>query len=1028
MNNRYSYDVIWDEHVKDYIFTSDAINYYKKEEPKRFYCPGCQEALVFVNAEIRRKHFRHNGNIHKEDKCSQQLSSLSLEHVKNYCNESNIHKNFKCLFENIMNGRKVLTIPAFEISLNDHNPFNKFEKKLRIDGKIDESHLEFKTAINKRNVLIEEVEIEKRQNILGDIKNLIIPDLVIKVVDIKTKEKLEYNIEIVVTNDIDNAKYNKIVSNKKNCLQINIEKVKKGKKDTCYYIKNFSDEARYIYTEEIDLLKEYEDFNLDYICKINILNHEFISEKDKCKLSFYKETISIKDNDESRCIFCNNTVYYNDKTEAFMHSKTEEFLQCLKKRDITLSYKNILYTLQEKNEINFLFNSLTVKINNNSSICLKNHYTGLYINQYSVDKDKLENHIYSNIEEKNIDLLDILHFQQINIAKNAIEFEKFLLSKEYKDKFLINENETCPSCGENQFNHNYDCYFKKDIRFFSENKDIVVNNFLEKLMAEKIISLKKAMMMNNFYVKNILKIVQSIIDIEEKDFCLEQINQDCFVLYFCFNDKKIDILKIKLQKLRPSINYSTGDIHLLIDYKISDSGEELFEVKSNLIKPDCVLLSKEFSKFIAVSLLLNCDFYRNQVRFLIDNKIINSNRDLQISSKGSEDFFITFDNLDIARFHIFQKKDYSDELNFKDFNIIYHLDLYKGQINAEYICSKESFYNKSYFLILKFGDVFPDIMKLIKKKDVFMLEERNRRDDGCIISYEIESVKHKVFIGDNDDIGLEYSVYIKMQDYLSKEILCWNDFVNHIKNIIRFPTYTQERINAEKQKIQAIKNMKKKKIYDYNLLKAKKNKIYFVDNKFSNILNIQKQLKLIYGCCIVSDVNISNDIYPNLKFTNYKKSSDIIIIKVTLNKKKILLLPYPLRKNINIFEQLIFLMSKAFQSKKAIEACGDYEYLMFYNSGSDNEHLNCNSFIMNETLVHITEIDTNKRNLKELIHFESLPSTLYEAFLINKLNTTDINDCVDIYKEFKKKYPSFKLTRENLVRDINSLKKFKKKI
>lgn len=194
----------------DYVLKSEAIENYKKHEKPRFFCPLCKKRLIGAKGNIKSHYFKHY-KTDDQEKCKSLMSDFNhIEQIKKNINESELHKHIKNIFKICKQNNNTFSIPAYHISLNDYDDLNHFQVIPFLDDNKNEYHLEKKEIIKKREVRILEISEEVIQK--NDIFNfIIIPDLIIKCIDINSKEIISYNIEIAVTNKIDNKKFKKIM-------------------------------------------------------------------------------------------------------------------------------------------------------------------------------------------------------------------------------------------------------------------------------------------------------------------------------------------------------------------------------------------------------------------------------------------------------------------------------------------------------------------------------------------------------------------------------------------------------------------------------------------------------------------------------------------------------------------------------------------------------------------------------------------------------------------------------------------------
>ena len=91
---------VFDNKINGPTLKQNALDAFKKEENKdRFSCVKCGCRLILANGPVRTKHFRHYSG--EQDKECLAIKDDN-EAIRNYCNESLAHKNFKLEFQKLI--------------------------------------------------------------------------------------------------------------------------------------------------------------------------------------------------------------------------------------------------------------------------------------------------------------------------------------------------------------------------------------------------------------------------------------------------------------------------------------------------------------------------------------------------------------------------------------------------------------------------------------------------------------------------------------------------------------------------------------------------------------------------------------------------------------------------------------------------------------------------------------------------------------------------------------------------------------
>lgn len=885
-------DFVYDNHIKAPILKSEAFSLYKKEEKSpRFVCPKCYGALVKAEGEKIKRYFRHK-HIKNDELCKNKIiNKEEEERFINYCNESIAHKKFKDEFLILKENKIKICLPEYIISLNDYNTSNNFEP-IKLINKENTFHKDRYRLVNSRNVYIVDIKTEQSQN-TDNLKNKIIPDLVISCQDIETNKILEYNIEIVVTHAVNSEKFEKIKANKKNCIQIYLNKFEN------FENLNKKGASRYIHTEEISVDKVYNLLYSKYKENSENYNKNYILDNDKDYFAISNNNkIIIKD--EGKCLHCDKYLFFDEKNKVFRHKNIKDFLYCSK--DTNKAKKKILNTIINNGDyirdesFNIKYENDTLKID------------GSYFKE-NIDINQIDNtKLYQQLEKSSvINFREIIILNENNkkLLGNVKFFSNFI--NNLKNKDILLKYDRCIFCSGDK-KHYHDCLLYKDEKILKEYIEENINNYLKKYHKDSIKTLKNTCIKNSEILTKIKFIFYQLGKvIDDSDIIIEDTYiQDINKVKLKINDEIIFLFNVYFNK-----EVDNDEFKLIIKYNLLSEKEEI-EIKSFTYIDNKFIESNKKLKEIIESILIYNSTKLNQINRIFNKYNINI---LQHNIKLSRSYIeaiVGKYNLKICKI-IFNN--ISTEVdNVKNFSIL-NIDY---SFNEQYeIKIKEKLHNndfiKSYkfmYLLLNSGYLIGELFPLFKNKYIEEIKFNNYEEDKYFFNVTIAKINHTLCLCDKELEG-ESSIYLNIKNISSN----WNirNLFKSTKKITNIDKLKLERISyfkyleqkARKERIEKTENIKRK-----NKKKKSYKNIYTYNNY--TIMNIIKKMLeqkegKIFSC---RDIN-NNIIKSNFTLLNKKiTQKNLKVLKIITKEKKILLIP-KIDKEMNIEENIVSLILRA---------------------------------------------------------------------------------------------------------------------
>lgn len=974
-------DYVLDIHLKNkklgikygYVLKKEAITSYKKHEDKRFFCPICKEPLVGAQGNIKAHYFRHSKK-EEDKKCeSLILNSNKIEQIINNIHESELHKKIKYHLNRYKTNKLHISIPHFNISLNDFDDFNSnFQVLFFLDGIKNKYHLEKKEIIQKRIVEILDIEEEVRQE-NKDHNFVIIPDLVIKCRDIENNEIISYNIEIVVTHGVDNQKLKKIQKNKVNCIQIDGNKW--SKLSSLLKLDNIS---TYLFSVEHDIALIYEDLYKEYETKTKTYNDIYILKNDKQDI-FFRDN---KKPTEKFCFYCNKTLQYDKKHLIYRHKKNSDFQSCIKNDSVNI---NILSYFQE-NGIEFYLDKGEVCIQDNTlDISYKPHLMQIKPEQIDIT---LFNELIK--KEQRINLLDILRLtpkqqelvvEQKNLFSNLQIVIDSLVRVYNKDIIIDSIKKECPLCYCKDQKHQSHCSFLKNTDIKSKIEQISKNIIKDKLsdaIKEKEI-LNSKIIINIF---NLLKKTKIMFDPQQISFShrredtqifinIGESNVLLFTVYFRYKNEDIYLYEYIKNKEASAI----FEYNLLSEYKDIEFYEPI--VNKNI---SVYFFSYELKTQIEYYILKKSKIYNKLVEPLEDvesNCFITNNNNYSIFIRANHFLNFYFNHEDkiknnkIPVIHI----DYSYD---SYFNIIENETIY---FNTNNLLILINFYINSGWLQ---GLDYP----LKSKKNITEIKLVDN-SNYQIYNIEINKVQHSLYFHEQSTDYINYDLSIDISFIKDSDKFLTIDNLQHLlfkyKKYIQYNTYSSTCIIANENKQREenkIKLQQKEKQYKSIIVKReirqqeikRKNHLYISQLKKLNsglnlILNerestiiipnhIKKQFMLLEDKLFY--IRFSN-IASNINLTSSSEETNLIknTLKVKTKTKNIFLLPLFLEEVSLEDNFILFLFNIRYNPDFKIEDKNNNKYI--FNAIKINDKLPDYILFFQHTKDNIYNIDNSKK-------------------------------------------------------------------
>lgn len=969
-------DFVYDNHIKAPILKSEAFSLYKKEEKApRFVCPKCYGALVKAEGEKIKRYFRHK-HIKNDEECKNKtINKEEEEKIINYCNESIAHKKFKDEFLILKENKIKICLPEYIISLNDYNTSNNFEP-INLINKENTFHKDRYRLVDSRDVYIIDIQSEKSQN-TDDLKNKIIPDLVVTCQDVITNKILEYNIEIVVTHAVNSEKFEKIKANKKNCIQIYLNKFEN------FENLNKKGASRYIHTEEISVEKVYNFLYSKYKEKSEDYNRNYVLNNDKDYFAVSNDKIIIKN--EGKCLHCDKHLFFDDKNKVFRHKDFKDFLYCSK--DINKAKKKILNTIIN-NSGYIRDDSFNVKYENDTIKVYGNYFKeDIDINQIDMKK------LYQQLEKSsliNFREILLLNERNKNLLRNVNFFYDYI--KNIKNKSILLDYDRCVFCGGDK-SHSQNCLLYKDEQTLKEYIDKDINTYLKRYYKDNIKILKDASIKYSEILTKIKFLFHQLgRSIDDSDIIIEEnYYQDISKVKIKIDDEIIFLFNAYF-----NTNVDNDESKLIIKYSLLSEKEEI-EMKSVIFIDNNFIENNKKIKEVIENLLIKNSKKLNQTNRIFKKYGVN------LLKYG----FIIEDNYIVLKPEgqriktckiIFNRDSFKKEdvYNTSLLNIVYKID------NNYYINIKEKIYNnnllqsyKFMYTLLNCGYLKGENFLLFKNKHISEIKFCNyvREENKCFFDIKIDKINHKLCLS-NKELKNESSIYLNIKNIP----LNWGikNLLKNTKKIIKIDKIKKERIShfkyieekAKKDKIiknEKIKNIKKhRKLY----------KNHYATNNYIFVNNIKRliapKIGKIFSIRDITDKIIKSN-FTLLNKENFQ--SNLKILKIITKGKRILLIP-KFDSDMSIEENIVLLMLKTYNNaekeiiKEELNLASHvilYENIPYYYI---NEDIKIN---LNE------DIHKNKENIKNLTN-ELVIMKTYSYIYISEL----INN--DNYIEAKKVY------------------------
>lgn len=800
---------VFDNKIKGPTLKQTALDAFKKEENKdRFSCIKCGTRLILANGPIRTKHFRHFSG-EKEKECLNLKDDNDL--IKNYCNESLAHKNFKAEFKKLIEKETIITIPAYYLSSNDYNNINEFEPIKLLDGSLNEFIKNEKKVIEERKVIILDVEEEVIQGNLK-LNNRIKPDLEIICKDIKNGDIIRYNIEAVATHAVDEIKFNKIVKNKKNCIQVYLTFFKS--------FENFSEKnvSRYIYSNEINNEDYYIYLYKQYKNESENKNKDFIRKNDNIVFAYNNNSKTIMNKDEGNgiCFNCGKELYYDKNDKKFRHLNTSDFLECS-------NYNNekimLLKCLKEDRRYKFNNTLFNLEIDKDFNIFISTALFKEKINPEQISLENLKNSINQGRNIKTDSLLE-LSSKYLNIIHNS----NFILSKNKSDDFISKAllNKVCLFCEKDEKLHTSHCFMYEDTNLFKEQLDNKINkvkiNLVKKLNNKTIEYLKT----NSSNIKNIKDLFTDI-----------GLNSESYNLDFIYDNEASNF---HLSLFKDDLSFKVVNVKIFIEgiNEYNEINNEDYPILKVICKiNNCFEIIKIDEEIINLKSIIN----NNNVKNIIENILFKKINFISIINRDVRDIgfnsnFNLFENniLYTSKYSYFMRTKTSDnkdislkiaDVIFKEKNnknittgnkLLFYIDYWlddAGKFNMSYSYDVNKIFTIAPVVFLLTNDLFLN-KEILIEEEIFKPSKQKvlSIDETEIIYYmEIEGNGYNLCVNLHTVSFNEYSFYLDYGCLVEAKLQEVINFFKRKKYMeIKMGTFKKRKSEYIKQEIKNIKD------------------------------------------------------------------------------------------------------------------------------------------------------------------------------------------------------------------------------